>query len=25
LAFILIIEADYIFDVMDTGFMSWNF
>ena len=25
LAFILIIEADYIFDVMDTGFMAWNF
>ena len=25
LAFILLIEADYIFDVMNTGFMSWNF
>jgi len=25
LAFILIIEADYIFDVMDTGFIAWNF
>ena len=25
LAFILILEADYIFDVMDTGFVSWNF
>ena len=25
LAFILLLEADYIFDVMDTGFMSWNF
>ncbi|MDA0984541.1 MAG: cytochrome C oxidase subunit IV family protein [Bacteroidetes bacterium] len=25
LAFILIIEADYIFEVMNTGFVSWNF
>ena len=25
LAFILILEADYIFDVMDIGFVSWNF
>ena len=25
LAFILIIEADYIFDVMDSGFVTWNF
>ena len=25
LAFILILEADYIFDVMDMGFVSWNF
>ena len=25
LAFILILEADYIFDVMDVGFVSWNF
>ena len=25
LIFILILEADYIFDVMDTGFVSWNF
>ena len=24
LAFILILEADYIFDVMDMGFVSWN-
>ncbi|MFQ3340606.1 MAG: cytochrome c oxidase subunit 4 [Flavobacteriaceae bacterium] len=25
LAFILLIEADYIFDVIETGFVSWNF
>ena len=25
LAFILLIEADYIFDVMETGFVVWNF
>ena len=25
LIFILILEADYIFDVMDNGFVSWNF
>tara|TARA_Y100000768_G_C23974863_1_gene682535 strand:+ start:683 stop:1066 length:384 start_codon:yes stop_codon:yes gene_type:complete len=25
LAFILLLEADYIFDVMDSGFVSWNF
>ena len=25
LAFILILEADYIFDVMDFGFVAWNF
>ena len=25
LAFILILEADYIFDVIDMGFVSWNF
>ena len=25
LAFILILEADYIFDVMDMGFVSWNY
>jgi len=25
LAFILLIEADYIFDVMDFGFVAWNF
>ena len=25
LAFILLIEADYIFDVMETGFVTWNF
>ena len=25
LAFILILEADYIFDVMDMGFVAWNF
>ena len=25
LKFILILEADYIFDVMDIGFVSWNF
>ena len=25
LAFILILEADYIFDVMNMGFVSWNF
>lgn len=25
LIFILILEADYIFDVMQNGFMSWNF
>ena len=25
LAFILLIEADYIFDVMDSGFVTWNF
>ena len=25
LAFILLLEADYIFDVMDMGFVSWNF
>ena len=25
LAFILITEADYIFDVMDSGFVTWNF
>ena len=24
LAFILLIEADYIFDVMETGFVAWN-
>ena len=25
LAFIILIEADYIFEVMNTGFVSWNF
>ena len=25
LAFILLIEADYIFEVMKNGFVSWNF
>ena len=25
LIFILILEVDYIFDVMDIGFVSWNF
>ena len=25
LAFILLLEADYIFDVMSEGFVSWNF
>jgi cytochrome c oxidase subunit IV len=25
LIFILVLEADYIFDVMSSGFMSWNF
>ena len=25
LAFILLIEADYIFEVMKDGFVSWNF
>ena len=25
LIFILILEADYIFDVMNIGFVSWNF
>ena len=25
LIFILLLEADYIFDVMQNGFMSWNF
>lgn len=25
LAFILIVEADYIYEVMNTGFVSWNF
>jgi len=25
LIFILILEADYIFDVMNSGFVSWNF
>ena len=25
LAFILLIEADYIFDVMETVFVTWNF
>ena len=25
LAFILLVEADYIFEVMNSGFMSWNF
>ena len=25
LCFILLLEADYIFDVMRTGFVSWNF
>ena len=25
LAFILLIEADYIFDVMENGFVAWNF
>jgi len=25
LAFILILEADYIFDVMEDGFTAWNF
>ncbi len=25
LAFILLLEADYIFDVMDMGFVAWNF
>ena len=25
LAFILLIEADYIFDVKETGFVAWNF
>lgn len=25
LIFILLLEADYIFDVMQNGFVSWNF
>ena len=25
LAFILLLEADYIFDVMEAGFVAWNF
>jgi len=25
LCFILLLEADYIFEVMRTGFVSWNF
>ena len=25
LAFILLLQADYIFDVMDMGFVAWNF
>ena len=25
LAFILILEADYIYDIMQAGFQSWNF
>jgi cytochrome c oxidase subunit IV len=25
LIFILVLEADYIFDVMSSGFVSWNF
>ncbi|MDG2397307.1 MAG: cytochrome C oxidase subunit IV family protein [Flavobacteriaceae bacterium] len=25
LAFILLLEADYIYDVMSAGFVSWNF
>lgn len=25
LAFILLVEADYIFDVMNSGFVTWNF
>ncbi|MFD0860981.1 cytochrome C oxidase subunit IV family protein [Sungkyunkwania multivorans] len=25
LAFILLVEGDYIYDVMDNGFMSWDF
>ena len=25
LAFILILEADYIYDIMQVGFQSWNF
>jgi len=25
LAFILILEGDYIFDVMESGFVAWNF
>ena len=25
LAFILLVEADYIFEVMNAGFVSWNF
>ena len=25
LIFILILEADYIFEVMNSGFVSWNF
>jgi cytochrome c oxidase subunit IV len=25
LAYILLIEADYIFDVMDSGFVAWEF
>ena len=25
LTFILVLEADYIFDVMSSGFVSWNF
>ena len=25
LIFILLFEADYIFGVMDSGFVSWNF
>jgi len=25
LAFILLVEADYIFDVMNSGFVAWNF
>ena len=25
LAFILLVEADYIFEVMNSGFVAWNF